>query len=111
MEATFENKHKGPHLGMLAIIFAVLFNTGLSFVISLSGRPPYFPGPWEPAATLAAYFQNYPHDVLMCALFQFGSAIPLGIFTATIASRLQFLHSKAAGTYITLFGGFMTAFN
>lgn len=105
------NSHKGPHPGMLAIIFTLLFNTGLSFVISLSGTPPYFPGPWESAQTIAAYFQNESNNVLMCAFFQFGAAIPLGLFTASIVSRLQFLGIKAAGSYISLFGGFLTAVN
>lgn len=61
--------------------------------------------------TIVAYFQGYPHAVLMCAVLQFGSAIPLGLFTATIVSRLQFLGAKVAGTHIALFGGFMTSFN
>ena len=47
----------------------------------------------------------------MCAFFQFGSAIPLGLFTAGIVSRLQFLGSRAAGSVIARFGGFATAFN
>ena len=105
------HKHKGPHPGILAIIFTLLFNTGLSFVISFSADTPYYPGPWEPAETIAAYFQNHADDVLRCALFQFGAAIPLGLFTATMVSRLKFLGSNAAGSYIALFGGFMTAFN
>ena len=47
----------------------------------------------------------------VCAFLQFGAAIPLGIFTATMVSRLQFLGVRAAGPYIALFGGLMTAFN
>ena len=104
-------KHRGPHLGVLAIVFTILFNTGLYFVISFSPSAPHFPGPWESAQTIAGYFQNHPHDVLLCALFQFGSAIPLGLFTATIASRLQFLGARVAGTYIATFGGFLAACN
>src|SRR5215471_20206001 len=103
--------HKGPNLGALAIVFTVLFNAGLYFVISFSANTPHFPGPWESAETIAAYFQGHPRDVLMCALLQFGSAIPLGLFTATIVSRLQFLGARAAGVYIALFGGFLTAVN
>jgi hypothetical protein len=41
---------------------------------------------------------------------QFGAAVPLGVFTATIVSRLRFLGVKAAGAYIALFGGFGAAF-
>src|SRR6202163_3732831 len=48
---------------------------------------------------------------LICAFLQFGAAIPLGIFTATMVSRLQFFGVRAAGAYIALFGGLMTAFN
>src|SRR5215468_264639 len=40
------------------------------------------------------------------ALLQFGAAIPLGIFTATVTSRLKFLGMRAAGADIALFGGF-----
>ena len=106
-----ESKHRGPHLGMLAIIFAGLFITGLSFVVTFSAGAPHFPGPWETAEAIAGYFRNYRHDVLMCAFFQFGAAIPLGLFTATIVSRLKFLGVKAAGANIALFGGLTTAFN
>jgi hypothetical protein len=42
-------------------------------------------------------------------LTEFGSAIPLGLFTATAVSQLQFLGVRAAGTSIALFGGFATA--
>ena len=111
METNNQIKHRGPHPGILAIIFMVLFNTGLSFVISLSGTPPYFPPPWEPARQIASYFQNQPHDVLLCSFFHFCSAIPLGLFTVAMASRLRFLGNKAVGPYITLFGGVMTAIN
>ena len=96
---------------MLAIIFSGLFITGLSFVITFSEGAPHYPGPSEAADTIANYFRNHPHDVLMCAFFQFGAAIPLGLFTATVTSRLTFLGTKAAGANIALFGGFMTAFN
>jgi hypothetical protein len=104
-------KHKGPHPGVVASVFAFLFITGLSFVVSLNGQQPYFPGPWEPAGTIATYFQNNANDVLWCAFFQFGSAIPLGIFTATMTSRIRFLGGRVAGVDIALFGGFLTAFS
>jgi hypothetical protein len=104
-------KHRGPHLGVLAIVFTALFNAGLYFVISFSADAPHFPGPWESAEVITAYFQGQPHSVLMCAFFQFGSAIPLGLFTATVVSRLRFLGARVAGVHIALFGGLMTAFN
>ena len=92
-------RHASPPLGMLAIVYTVLFCGGLYPVISFSGGP-HFPGPWEPAQRIAAYLQLHPKDVLLCAFFQFGAAVPLGIFTATIVSRLRFLGVKAAGATI-----------
>jgi hypothetical protein len=44
----------------------------------------------------------------MC-VFQFGAAIPLGIFTSTVVSRLRFFGVRAAGLYIALFGGIATS--
>jgi len=37
--------------------------------------------------------------------------VPLGLFTATVVSRLRFLGARVAGVHIALFGGLMTAFN
>lgn len=104
------NKHAGPNPGIVAIVYTVLFNAGLYFVISFSGGP-HFPGPWESSEAIAAYFQDHSRAVLACAFLQFGAAIPLGIFTATMVSRLQFLGVRVAGAHIALFGGLMAAFN
>jgi hypothetical protein len=103
-------RHTGPPLGMLAIAYTVLFIAGLYQVVTFTGGP-HFPGPWASGETMAAYFQGHSNAVLWCAFLQFGAAIPLGIFTATIVSRLQFLGVRAAGVHIALFGGLMTAFN
>src|SRR3979411_2404448 len=103
-------RHLGPHPGIVAIVYTFLFNAGLYPVISFTGGP-HFPGPWESGAAIAAFFQNHATATLICAFLQFGAAIPLGIFTATMVSRLQFLGVRAAGVYIALFGGLMTAFD
>ena len=101
-------RHHAPHLGAVAIAFTVLFCAGLYPVTGFSA-PPHFPGPWESEQTIAAFFQLRPQAALWCAFLQFGSAVPLGIFTATIVSRLHFLGVKAAGAHIALFGGFSAA--
>ena len=111
METTRQEKYMGPHIGVLAIIFTLLFNAGLGFVISSSPANPHFPGPWESAETIATYFRTYPHAVLMCAFFQFGSAIPFGLYVVNVLGRLRFLGIKAAGPYIALLGGILTAVN
>jgi hypothetical protein len=102
-------RHPSPHLGALALTFTLLFLAGL-YQVTVFGGKPYFPGPWEPASTIVAFFQARPSAVLLCALLQFGSSVPLGIFTASIVSRLEFFGVRAAGPRIALFGGFATVF-
>jgi hypothetical protein len=108
-------RHAGPHLGALAIVYTVLFNAGLC-AVSVFGMPfgvrqPYWPGPWDPASVIVAYFQSHQTAVLICMVLQFGAFIPLGLFTATVVSRLRFLGVTAAGPFIALFGGLMTVSN
>ncbi|MGB9029465.1 MAG: hypothetical protein WCC27_05015 [Acidobacteriaceae bacterium] len=102
-------RHQGPPAGMLATIYTILFCTGLYFAMGFGGRP-HFPAPWEPVSTIAAYFATQPHAVMLCAFFHFGSAIVLGLFTATMVNQMRFLGVRAAGVNIALFGGFATAF-
>jgi hypothetical protein len=102
-------RHPSPPLGALAIVYMVLFCGGLYFVTSFSGGA-HFPEPWSSAQTVAAYFQLHPKDALLCAFLQFGAAVPLGLFTATIVSRLQFLGVRAAGATIALYGGLAASF-
>jgi hypothetical protein len=103
-------RHAGPPLGIVATIFVLLFCGGL-YPVTVFGGSPVFPGPGESIDVMSAFFRARPSAVLLCAALQFGAAIPLGIFTATAASRLRFLGVRAAGTDIALFGGFATAIN
>lgn len=96
-------------MGVLAVIFAGLFVFGLSYVINFNPGMPHFPNPYDPPATVTAYFREHPHDVLMCMFFQFLSAIPLGIFTVTVWNRLKWLGVKAVGPSIALLGGLLVA--
>jgi hypothetical protein len=101
-------RHAGPPLGLLALAFVILFLAGL-YPVTMFGGQPYYPGPWESPDTIAAFFRSRPTAALICAFLQFGAAIPLGLYTAAVVSRLQFLGVRAAGTHIALFGGFATA--
>jgi hypothetical protein len=101
-------RHAGPPLWLVATMYTVLFLAGL-YPVTVFGGQPYFPGPWESADTIAAFFQARPTAVRVCAFLQFGAAIPLGIFAASIVSRLQFLGARVAGISIALFGGIATA--
>jgi hypothetical protein len=103
-------RHAGPPPGWLAVIYTLLFCAGLYQVISFTNGP-HFPGPWESADVITGYFKNHAEAARRCAFLQFGAMVPLGIYTATMVSRLQFLGVRAAGATIALFGGLMTAFN
>jgi hypothetical protein len=102
--------HAGPHLGLLAILYTVLFNAGLYPVTAFASKP-YWPGPWEPANIIVPYFQTHATPVLICLFLQFGATICLGLFSASLVSRMQFLGVRSAGPWIALFGGFLTVFN
>jgi hypothetical protein len=103
-------RHHGPHLGALAIIYTVLFNAGL-YPVTLLASKTHWPGPWQPAGVIVPYFQTHADAVLTCLFLQFGATLVLGIFTASVVSRLHFLGVRAAGPWIALFGGFLTVFN
>src|SRR6516162_7246933 len=113
--STILRRHAGPNLGMLAIIYTILFNAGIcavsAFGVPFGVKQPFWPGPWEPPDVIVSYFQTHPTNVLICVFLQIGALIPLGIFTATVVSRLRFLGIEAAGPNIALFGGFMTVFD
>jgi hypothetical protein len=103
-------RFRGPHTGFVAAVFVSIFIASLLPVSPLGGTPA-FPFPTANAAQISDFFLRRSSSALLCAFLQFGSAIPLGIFTATISSQLSFLGVRAAGTQITLFGGFLTAVN
>ncbi|MDQ1453499.1 MAG: hypothetical protein QOK38_3365, partial [Acidobacteriaceae bacterium] len=88
--------HQGPHPGMLAILYMVLFCAGLYPVTNLY-KEPYWPGPWESASTIVPFFQTQGSRVLLCMFLQLGAFICLGICVAAIVSRLHFLGARAAG--------------
>jgi hypothetical protein len=100
--------HPGPPLWLTASMYTMLFLAGL-YPVTVFGGEPYFPGPWESPEVITAFFQARPTAVRTCAFLQFGSAVPLGIFAVSAASRLQFLGIRAAGVFIALFGGIATA--
>lgn len=101
-------RHAGPPLWLMAIVYTGLFLVSLLPVTWLGGGP-YFPAPGESPEAIALFFQARPTAVRVCAALQFGAAIPLGIFAASIVSRLQFFGARVAGVSIALFGGIATA--
>jgi hypothetical protein len=88
----------------VAIVFTTLFVGSLIISTAMAGGV-HFPSPFQPEALSAAYFSQHADAVRVGAFLEFGSAIPLGIFTATAVSRLRFLGVNVAGGFIALFGG------
>jgi hypothetical protein len=99
-------RHQGPHLAILAILYTVLFNAGLYPVTAMAGKP-YWPGPWEPPSVIVPYFQTHHTQVLTCLFLQFGAILCLGLFAAVSASQMRFLGVRSAGPWIALLGGFL----
>jgi hypothetical protein len=96
----------GPHPGILALLYTVLFCLGLYPVTALY-KLPYWPGPWEPPSVIIPYFQNYGGRVLFCIVLQFGAMVCLGLFTVAVVSRLRLLGGDTFGVNIVLLGGFL----
>jgi hypothetical protein len=68
-----------------------------------------FPNPYDPPQTAQGYFGANADILRWVAFLQFGAAIPLGIFTATVVSRLRFLSLTVAGVAIAQFGGYVAS--
>jgi hypothetical protein len=96
--------HHGPAPGIVAIVFAALFTASIIAGFIFTGNTP-FPTPYTNVATIQYYFLTYGWLVKITAMLQFGAAVPLGIFTAAVTSRLKFLGVTASGVSIALFGG------
>src|SRR2546428_1562733 len=102
-------EHRGPNSVGAAITFVALFLASLILGTVLAGREP-FPSPFGPEGLSSAYFSQHATAVTVSAFLQFGAAIPLGIYTATAVSRLQFFGLRVAGVFIALFGGLAASF-
>src|SRR3989442_745257 len=100
---------RGPGSGALAIPFVALFLASLILGTVLAGGE-HFPSPFGPEGLSSAYFSQHATAVTVSAFLQFGAAIPLGIYTATAVSRLQFFGLRVAGVFIALFGGLAASF-
>jgi hypothetical protein len=95
-------RHAGPPLPVPGVVFLALFAGSLVLGAILTGGTP----PPIPATDVSLrYFVDHAIAVRVAAFLQFGAAVPLAIFTATVVSRLHFLRVHAAGVTIALVGG------
>jgi hypothetical protein len=105
MKPPSPTRFAGPPLLALAIVHTLLFVANIASTVLLR-HGPSFVTPFGDAEAARAFFAANPLAVKLSAFFFFGSAVPLGIYTATVVSRLRYLGVRAAGTNIALFGGF-----
>jgi hypothetical protein len=68
-----------------------------------------YPVPYNPVPRLQDFYTEFPAAMRVVAFLQLSASIPLGLFTATIVSRLRFHRITAAGVHIALFGGVAAA--
>lgn len=92
-------RHSGPNLLLLTVIYLVLLTAGGS---RLSAA---FAMPHDSVEKAAAYMAKYGWTIQLGSFFELLSAIPLGIFVATTISRLRFLGVRHAGESIAFLGG------
>ncbi|MGK3961411.1 hypothetical protein WMF38_50940 [Sorangium sp. So ce118] len=97
--------HLGPNPGAVAAVFMLLFLASLVPVTLLMSEA-HFPSPLQTPDEVVAYFRgDVGARVRLCAFLQFCAAMPLGVLSATMVSRLRFHGSSAAGPSIAWFGG------
>jgi hypothetical protein len=80
----------------LAGAHAAVFLSSIVVTSVLTGGG-HFPSPFSPPASSLSFFARDAVAVRWSAFLQLGSAIPLGLFTATVASRLAVLGVRAGG--------------
>lgn len=94
-----EQRHAGPNLLLLTIVYAGLLLAGGSRLTAA------FAMPHDSAENAVAYIAKYGWTIQLGSFFELLSAIPLGLFIATTVSRLRFLGVNAAGESIAFLGG------
>ena len=99
--------HQGPPLVAVAAVHAALVVLGIVICSAMAGAA--FPSPFAPRGPSDAWFAAHPAAVRVLSFFEAGAAIPLAVFTATVASRLLFLGLRVAGVHIALAGGLLSS--
>lgn len=107
-EALGSAQHRGPSLLIVALTFTLLFAASIVAPVVM-GHGEHYPSPYQAIELSSLYFKMHTDALRVSSFLQFGAAIPLGIFTATVVSRLRFLGLTVAGLDIALFGGFTAA--
>jgi hypothetical protein len=98
----------GPHPGVLATVSLAIFLASLITSAVLTGGQT-FVSPFTPADQVAAFFRQNIAAARLGGMLQFGSAVPLGIYAATVYARQLRLGVRVPGPAIGFFGGITAA--
>ena len=104
--ATTSNQltHRSPPLGVVAVVFVSLFAASIAVTLLGTHGAPY-PTPYRSIAELTDYYTRFPDVLRWTSFLQLGAMMPLGVYSATIVSRLAFHRVGVAGVQIAWFGG------
>lgn len=94
----------GPNPGVLGLASLGLLVGSLISMAALSGGGT-ITSPFGTTETVAAFFADHGFAVRFASMLQLGSAIPVGIYAATMYARQQRLGIHVPGPKIGLFGG------
>lgn len=94
----------GPHTGVLALVSLGIFLVSLITSAILTGGQTFI-SPFAPESEVAAFFQQNVPALRLGGMLQFGSAVPLGIYAATVYARQLRLGVRVPGPAIGFFGG------
>jgi hypothetical protein len=96
--------HAGPSLMALALVYTLLVAASIISGLLLKHGAAVV-SPYSSAEEARRFFADNPVALRVSAFFLFASSVPLGIYAATVVSRLHFLGVRAAGAPIALLGG------
>ena len=88
--------HRSPALGVVAIVFVVLFAASIVASILITDGAAY-PNPYNPIGELQDYYTRFPDAIRWASFLQVGAMFPLAVFAASIVSRLRFFRIDVAG--------------
>jgi hypothetical protein len=98
-----ENRHQGPPLLLLALIYTALLIAGTTQLAKTMANP-------QGSAALVAFVAKFSWAMRLGSFCELSSAVLLGLFVAVTVSRLRFLGVRAAGELIALSGGLGATF-
>ena len=94
----------GPNPGILALVSLALLVASLAASAVMTGGQT-FVSPFSTTDRVVAYYRDNVAAVRLNSLLQFGSAVPLGIYAATVYARQLRLGVRVPGPAIGFFGG------